>query len=233
MIDPKKIIIALDNQDAESSRKILNDLAGQSVWVKVGMELFYKEGKKIIYEAHDLDFKIFLDLKLHDIPHTVESALKILCEYPIDMINVHAAGGIEMMKAAHDIVKASPRSPYLIAVTQLTSTTEDQMRREQKISVSLIDSVTHYAEMALNSELDGVVCSPHEVHAIKKLCGDHFLTITPGIRPSGIDHQDQKRVTTPSEAIRLGSDFLVIGRPITQNPNPKLALEAILKEEAL
>jgi orotidine-5'-phosphate decarboxylase len=229
MIPSEKVIVALDSSDERKVTKLLHELKGHKVWVKVGMELFYAHGPRFIHEAKNQGFKVFLDLKLHDIPNTVAGGLKSLCQLPVDMINVHAAGGSDMMKRAFETVKNSPASPLLIAVTQLTSTTGQQMNHEQRIPGDLIESVSHYAKLARECGLDGVVSSPHEVQAIKLICGSRFLTITPGIRPEASDNHDQKRVTTPKEALLLGTDFMVIGRPISDSPDPKLALTEILK----
>ncbi len=230
MIPAQKIIVAMDFDEEAKALSLLQSLKGEKVWVKIGMELFYSSGSNIIHEAKNLGFNVFLDLKLHDIPNTVEHALKSLVKLPIDMINVHAAGGSEMMKRAASAVKSSANSPLLIAVTQLTSTTLLQMNTEQRIPGDIVESVSHLASLAKESGCDGVVSSPHEVQAIKLICGSRFLTVTPGIRPEQNDHQDQKRVTTPQEALLLGTDYMVIGRPITQASNPRAALDAILKE---
>lgn len=229
MIPEEKIIIALDSSEIEQTRKLLSCLQGKNVWVKVGMELFYAHGARFIHEAKEQGLKVFLDLKLHDIPHTVCQGLKNLCKLPIDMVNVHAAGGSEMLKRASETVKTSESSPLLIAVTQLTSTTSGQMNAEQRVPGDILESVSHYALLAKKCGCDGVVSSPREVQAIKLICGPRFLTITPGIRPSGAEAQDQKRITTPLEALHLGTDFMVIGRPITLAQDPRRALEEILQ----
>ncbi len=229
MIPAEKIIVALDFSEEQKVLSFFETLKGHNVWVKVGMELFYSMGPKVIHEAKDRGYKVFLDLKLHDIPNTVGQSIKALTQLPVDMINVHAAGGSEMMKRAAESVNASKYSPLLIAVTQLTSTTTEQMNREQRIPGDIVESVSHFAKLAKDSGCHGVVSSPHEVQAIKLICGSRFLTVTPGIRPADSDVQDQKRITTPSEALKLGTDFMVIGRPITQAPDPRSALESILK----
>lgn len=229
MIAAEKIIVALDFSDESKVLNFFDELKGHNVWVKVGMELYYSMGTKVIHEAKERGYKVFLDLKLHDIPNTVGQSIKALTQLPIDMINVHAAGGSEMMKRAAESAKASKYNPLLIAVTQLTSTTSEQMNCEQRIPGDIVESVSHYAKLAKDSGCDGVVSSPHEVQAIKLICGSRFLTVTPGIRPADADVQDQKRVTTPLEALRLGTDYMVIGRPITQASNPRTALESILK----
>lgn len=229
MIAPGKIIVALDTNDNEKLNQLLKDLSGEKIWVKIGMEVFYALGPDVVMKAKDLGFKIFLDLKLHDIPNTVAQALKSLSRLPIDMINVHAAGGKEMMERSHEAIENLSSRPLLIAVTQLTSTTEVQMNNDQRISGSIEASVLHYAQLAKESHFDGVVSSPLEVAAIKNLLGKNFLTVTPGIRPVGNDLYDQKRVTTPMQALQLGTDYMVIGRPITQSSNPKQALRDILQ----
>jgi orotidine-5'-phosphate decarboxylase len=229
MIPSEKIIVALDTQDRIKVQNLFDVLKGEKIWVKVGMELFYALGPDVIYEAKEQGFKVFLDLKLHDIPNTVYQALKSLSKLPIDMINVHAAGGKEMLERSVEAFNGLTKRPLLIAVTQLTSTTQEQMNLEQGIPGQIEDSVLRYAQLAHHSKLDGVVCSPLEVRAIKDFLGKEFLTVTPGIRPLGNDLNDQKRVTTPSEALALGTDFMVIGRPITASEDPKLALAQILK----
>lgn len=229
MIPAEKIIVALDFSDEQKVLGFFDLLKGYNVWVKVGMELFYSTGPKVIHEAKERGYKVFLDLKLHDIPNTVGQSIKALTTLPVDMINVHAAGGGEMMKKAAEAAHSSKYNPLLIAVTQLTSTTTEQMNREQRIPGDVVESVSHYAKLAKESGCHGVVSSPHEVQAIKLICGSRFLTVTPGIRPADADVQDQKRITTPVEALRLGTDYMVIGRPITQAKDPRAALEAVLK----
>ncbi|WPU66277.1 orotidine-5'-phosphate decarboxylase [Peredibacter starrii] len=229
MIPANKIIVALDVSDEKKLHDLMDSLKGHEVWTKIGMEVFYALGPKVIHEAKDRGFKVFLDLKLHDIPNTVGKGIASLCKLPIDMVNVHAAGGSEMMKRAAEAVKASGHSPLLIAVTQLTSTTTEQMNREQKIMGDVKDSVAHFAKLAQDSGCDGVVSSPLEVEAIKAFCGKRFYTVTPGIRPADSAANDQKRITTPMDALRLGTDYMVIGRPITEAANPREALEQILK----
>lgn len=229
MIPANKIIVALDVSDEKKLHDLMDSLKGHEVWTKIGMEVFYALGPKVIHEAKDRGFKVFLDLKLHDIPNTVGKGIASLCKLPIDMVNVHAAGGSEMMKRAAEAVKASSHSPLLIAVTQLTSTTTEQMNLEQKISGDVKDSVANFAKLAKASGCDGVVSSPLEVTLIKELCGKGFLTVTPGIRPADSAANDQKRITTPMDALNLGTDYMVIGRPITEAKNPREALEAILK----
>lgn len=229
MIPAQKIIVALDTQEPNRLTQLFTALQGHEVWVKVGMEVFYALGPKVIEEAKKHGFNVFLDLKLHDIPNTVTQALRALVKLPVDMVNVHAAGGSAMLKGAREAVNTVANPPLLIAVTQLTSTTQEQMNREQNIAGSVLQSVLHYADLSQTCGMDGVVCSPLEIQAIKEACGSSFLTVTPGIRPKGSEVQDQKRVTTPREALSLGTDYMVIGRPITQATDPRRALENILR----
>ncbi len=229
MIPANKVIVALDTSDEVKLNTLFTALHGKDIWVKVGMELFYALGPQIVYKAKEQGFHVFLDLKLHDIPNTVAQGIRSLSQLPIDMVNVHAAGGLEMMTRSLEALKSLPKRPLLIAVTQLTSTTQEQMNREQKISGSIEESVLNFAKLAHSAGLDGVVSSPLEVQAIKNLIGKNFLTVTPGIRPGGSELNDQKRVTTPKEALELGTDFMVIGRPITASSNPREALMNILE----
>jgi orotidine-5'-phosphate decarboxylase len=229
MIPSNKIIVALDTCEESKLQKLFYDLRDENIWVKIGMELFYSLGTKSIYQAKEMGLNVFLDLKLHDIPNTVSQALRSLSKLPIDMVNLHAAGGKEMMMKGMDTLLGMPKRPLLIAVTQLTSTTQEQMNIEQGIPGKIQNSVLQYAKLAHESQLDGVVCSPLEIKMIKESLGIEFLTITPGIRPAGNELNDQKRVTTPIEAMNLGTDFMVIGRPITASDTPKLALANILK----
>lgn len=229
MIPAEKIIVALDTQDPGALKKLFSSLDGHKVWVKVGMELFYSLGPAVIHEAKSKGFKVFLDLKLHDIPNTVGQGIKALTTLPVDMINVHALGGAEMMKRAAEAAHGSQFKPLLIAVTQLTSTSQEQMNLEQGIDGSLLNNVQKLAKLAMSSGCHGVVSSAHEVIGIKEACGHEFKTVTPGIRPKGAEVQDQKRIMTPLEAHEMGTDFMVIGRPITGATDPKLALENILK----
>ncbi len=229
MIPEEKIVVAIDTTDKEQIVRTFSALKGHKVWIKIGMEAYYCFGSKIILDAKKVGFRVFLDLKLHDIPTTVENSLKVLTKLPIDMINIHAAGGSEMMKRAADVVKAMPTRPLLIAVTQLTSTSQEQMNKEQRIEGDLLESVAHYASLAKDAGCDGVVCSPFEVQTIKLICGPRFICVTPGIRPVGVATNDQARVMSPMDAFRKGSDLMVIGRPITQAPSPLLALLNIIK----
>ncbi|HFR3425748.1 TPA: orotidine-5'-phosphate decarboxylase [Streptococcus suis] len=226
----KRPIIALDFASKGEVQSFLEQFpAHEKLYVKVGMELYYAEGPSIISYLKDCGHSIFLDLKLHDIPNTVESAMRVLAKLGVDMTNVHAAGGVEMMKAARRGLGADA---VLIAVTQLTSTSEEQMRSDQNIQTSLQDAVIHYAQKAAQAGLDGVVCSAHEVALIKGATRSDFVCLTPGIRPAGDDLGDQKRVMTPAEAARIGSDYIVVGRPITRSDHPYQAYSAIKEEWA-
>lgn len=221
-------IIALDFASKGEVESFLEQFpAHEKLYVKVGMELYYAEGPSIISYLKYCGHSIFLDLKLHDIPNTVESAMRVLAKLGVDMTNVHAAGGVEMMKAARRGLGADA---VLIAVTQLTSTSEEQMRSDQNIQTSLQDAVVHYAQKTAQAGLDGVVCSAHEVALIKGATSSDFVCLTPGIRPAGGDAADQKRVMTPAEAARIGSDYIVVGRPITRSENPYQAYLAIKEE---
>jgi orotidine-5'-phosphate decarboxylase len=217
-VDPKKPIIALDFSNQEDLFNFLQQFEGQQLNVKVGMELFYAGGKPFLERIQAQGHDIFLDLKLHDIPNTVERAMAILASTGVAMVNVHAAGGKEMMAAALRGLEAGSngKRPLLISVTQLTSTSTDQMNQEQGIPGEVLDSVLRYAELTKAAGLDGVVCSPLEAAAIKAACGPDFLTVTPGIRLDSSVADDQKRIMTPAKASRSGSDYIVVGRPITQ-----------------
>lgn len=221
-------IIALDFPSFEQVKSFLALFpAEEKLYVKIGMELYYAAGPEIVRYVKSLGHSVFLDLKLHDIPHTVQSAMAVLADLGVDMTNVHAAGGLEMMKAAREGLGAGPK---LLAVTQLTSTSEEQMRQDQNIQTSLADSVVHYAQRAAAAGLDGVVCSAHEAAKIKTATSASFVCLTPGIRPKGSAVGDQKRVMTPSDARKIGSDYIVVGRPITQAENPVAAYQAIKAE---
>ncbi|WP_141431249.1 orotidine-5'-phosphate decarboxylase [Bacillus sp. 03113] len=218
------LIIALDFANRNEVFQFLDHFHDEKLFLKVGMELFYQEGPSIIHELKEKDHNIFLDLKLHDIPNTVKSAMKGLARLGVDLVNVHAAGGKIMMEAAleglESGVAAGKSRPYCIAVTQLTSTSEEQMKRDQLIQTSLLDSVLHYAKSAKESGLDGVVCSTHEAGQIRRALGESFLTVTPGIRLKSDDVQDQKRVASPDEAKAAGVSSIVVGRSITRSEDP-------------
>lgn len=223
------VIIALDFENKERTLDFLKKFKNEKLFVKVGMELFYSEGPSIIKEIKDLGHKIFLDLKLHDIPNTVKGGMKSLAKLGVDMVNVHAAGGIKMMQAAYDAFEGVENKPKIIAVTQLTSTSKEAMNNEQGIPGDVIDSVLRYAKCAKEAHLDGVVCSPLEVRAIKDSLGEDFLTVTPGIRPQTVN-DDQVRVTTPNDARKLGTNYIVVGRPITKAEDPYKAYLEIRKD---
>lgn len=222
-----KVIIALDFSSFEEVENFLKKFKEDKLFVKVGMELFYQEGPRIVEYIKSLGHDIFLDLKLHDIPNTVEKAMRGLAKLGVNMTNVHAAGGIEMMQAAK---RGLGNEASLIAVTQLTSTSEEQMHSDQLIPVSLEESVLHYAKCAQEAGLDGVVCSPLEAAIIRDNTSDAFLRVTPGIRPASSAVGDQKRVMTPQRAFENGSSYIVVGRPITQSNDPVAAYQEILKE---
>jgi len=230
-----KPIIALDFASKTEVETFLNRFDPQErLFVKVGMELYYQEGPAIISLIKSKGHDVFLDLKLHDIPNTVENAMRGLAKLGIDMINVHAAGGTKMIQAAlKGLREGTPLGhavPKLIAVTQLTSTSDESMRMEQLISVSLLESVVHYATLAMEAGADGVVCSPLEAQAVAMATKAGFLRVTPGIRPASTDHQDQVRVTTPAMARANGSTHIVVGRPITQAADPLQAYRQIQQE---
>ena len=221
-------VIALDFPSFQATKEFLAIFpAEEKLYVKVGMEIYYAVGPEIVRYLKSLGHSVFLDLKLHDIPNTVKSAMKVLSELGVDMTNVHAAGGVEMMKSAREGLGNQAK---LIAVTQLTSTSEEQMRDFQNIQTSLQESVIHYAKKTAEAGLDGVVCSAQEVKLIKEATSQDFICLTPGIRPSGAALGDQKRVMTPADAYQIGSDFIVVGRPITQAPDPVVAYHAIKEE---
>lgn len=231
----KRPIIALDFPDLGEVKKFLKSFpVEESLFVKVGMELFYSEGPEVVRFLKAQGHDVFLDLKLHDIPNTVASAMKRIAALGVAITNVHAAGGVEMMKAAKEgLVAGTPdgqKVAQLIAVTQLTSTSEAQMQTDQLISVSLAESVAHYAKCAEKAGLDGVVCSAQEVTLIKEATTPSFICLTPGIRPKQAAVGDQKRVMTPGDARKIDSDYIVVGRPITQAENPYQAYQAIKEE---
>lgn len=234
MRNEKRPIIALDFPGQEEAVEFLRNFPGDQLFVKVGMELYYQTGADFIRELKDAGHSVFLDLKLHDIPTTVYRAMKVLARLDIDMVNVHAAGGKNMMEAALQGLEegcgAGQKRPAIIAVTQLTSTSEEQLKSEQLIDCSLNESVLHYALLAQKANLDGVVCSAHEAGMIANGAGGQFLRVTPGIRPAGNPTDDQKRIVTPGEAKGLGASMIVVGRPITRANQPNLAYRNILEE---
>ncbi len=229
----KSLIIALDFSTVEEVQQFLDGFPNEQLFVKVGMELFYQAGPAIINKIKSRGHKIFLDLKLHDIPNTVKQAMKGLAKLDVDLVNVHAAGGKKMMEEAlAGLIEGTPEGkqrPLIIAVTQLTSTTEEAMQQEQRIAVSLEESVASYATLAKAAGMDGVVCSTHEVEKIHALLGDGFLTVTPGIRMASDDVHDQKRVATPEKARLLGTNAIVVGRSITKAESPLEAYKAVNK----
>ncbi|AYC29186.1 orotidine-5'-phosphate decarboxylase [Paenisporosarcina cavernae] len=226
----RPIIVALDFATKEEAVQFLHSFS-EPLFVKVGMELYYQEGPSVVRKLKALGHAVFLDLKLHDIPNTVYSAMKGLAKLGVDMVNVHAAGGIEMMQAAkrglEDGLAEGSELPKLIAVTQLTSSSEELVRSEQKSELSLRDSVLHYAKLAQTAGLDGVVCSSLEADMLRENIGDDFLLVTPGIRLTEGNHHDQKRVATPNLAKQLGSSYIVVGRTITQDKNPVAAYRSV------
>lgn len=227
----KDVIVALDFATAEETLKFLDNFKEKKPYVKIGMELFYGEGPQIVREIKARGHKIFLDLKLHDIPNTVKKAMAVLSKLDIDMVNLHAAGTIDMMKAALEgLTRPDGTRPLLIAVTQLTSTTEAVMKEELLIDMPLEKVVMDYAYNARKAGLDGVVCSPLEARAVHEKCGNEFLTVTPGVRFAGGDTQDQRRVMTPEAAAKEGSDYIVVGRPITQAEDPQAAYDRCVKD---
>lgn len=227
----KDVIVACDFSSAEQVFRFLDRFTDKKPFVKIGMELFYAEGPQIVREIKARGHKIFLDLKLHDIPNTVKKAMAVLSGLDVDMCNVHAAGTSAMMKAALEgLTRPDGSRPLLIAVTQLTSTDEESMKEELLIDRPLDETVMHYAKNAMESGLDGVVCSPLESGKVHQVCGADFVTVTPGVRFADGDVGDQKRVTTPARAKELGSDYIVVGRPITAAADPVAAYNRCVEE---
>lgn len=231
-----KIMVALDYPNADAARELLQQLQGIPCYMKVGMQLFYAAGPAFVRELKDKGYKVFLDVKMHDIPNTVKGGANSITKLGVDMFNVHAGGGAAMMAAAAEGVEsalaenAELKRPVVIAVTQLTSTNETVMNEEIGIPGKVADTVVRYAKLTKLAGLEGVVASPQEVTAIKAACGDEFQTITPGIRPAGSAKGDQSRVMTPAQAFEQGTDYIVVGRPITAAPNPRDAILSIMKE---
>lgn len=227
----KDVIIACDFADKETALSFLDKFEGRKPFVKIGMELFYAEGPQIVREIKARGHKIFLDLKLHDIPNTVKKSMAVLSRLDVDMCNLHAAGTSRMMEAALEgLTRPDGTRPLLIAVTQLTSTDQEAMERDLLIKEPIDKVVMHYAETAKNAGLDGVVCSPLEARKVHEVCGERFLTVTPGVRFADGDIGDQKRIMTPEQANKIGSDYIVVGRPITAAPDPVAAYERCIKE---
>lgn len=220
----KDVIIACDFASAKDTFEFLDKFTEEKPFVKIGMELFYAEGPEIVREIKRRGHKIFLDLKLHDIPNTVKKSMAVLSKLDVDMTNLHAAGTIDMMKAALEgLTREDGTRPILIAVTQLTSTSEARMQNELLINASINDTIVKYAQNAKEAGLDGVVCSPLEAGMVKDACSKDFITVTPGVRFADGEVGDQVRVTTPEKAKEIGSDYIVVGRPITQADDPVAA----------
>ena len=228
----KDVIIACDFASRQQTLDFLDRFeGGRKPFVKIGMELFYAEGPDIVREIKRRGHPIFLDLKLHDIPNTVRKAMKVLSGLDVDMCTVHAAGTVEMMRAAVEgLTRADGTRPLLIAVTQLTSTSEERMQQELLIGASINDTIVKYAQNAREAGLDGVVCSPLEAAMVKDACGPDFVTVTPGIRFADAAADDQVRITTPARAREIGSDYIVVGRPVTAAPDPVAAYQRCLQE---
>ena len=227
----KDVIVACDFDSKEKTLAFLDQFQGEKPFVKIGMELYYAEGPAIVKEIKARGHKIFLDLKLHDIPTTVKKAMAVLSGLDVDICNLHAAGTSRMMEAALEgLTRPDGTRPLLIAVTQLTSTDEEIMKRDLLIDQPLDKVVMHYAKNAADAGLDGVVCSPLEAGKVHEVCGRQFLTVTPGVRFAGGDVGDQKRVTTPEKAKELGSDYIVVGRPITAAEDPVAAWKRCVAE---
>ena len=227
----KDVIIALDFDSKKKTLAFLDQFTQEKPFVKIGMELYYAEGPAIVREIKERGHKIFLDLKLHDIPNTVKKAMSVLRELDVDMTNLHAAGTKAMMEAALEgLTRPDGTRPMLIAVTQLTSTSQERMENDLLIKEPLDQVVMHYAKCAAEAGLAGVVCSPLEAGKVHDLCGENFVTVTPGVRFADGDIGDQVRVTTPAKAKEIGSDYIVVGRPITQAADPVAAYRRCMAE---
>ena len=227
----KDVIVACDFSSAEQTFRFLDKFTGRKPFVKIGMELFYAEGPEIVKQIKARGHKLFLDLKLHDIPNTVKKAMSVLSNLDVDITNLHAAGTTAMMEGALEgLTRTDGTRPLLIAVTQLTSTDQEAMERDLLIREPIDKVVMHYAETAKNAGLDGIVCSPLEAGKVHDICGTSFLTITPGVRFADGDVGDQKRVMTPAQAKEIGSDYIVVGRPITAAEDPVAAYERCIAE---
>jgi orotidine-5'-phosphate decarboxylase len=227
----KDVIIACDFSSAQATFDFLDKFTEEKPFVKIGMELYYAEGPSIVKEIKKRGHKIFLDLKLHDIPNTVKKSMAVLSKLDVDMTNLHAAGTIDMMKAAVEgLTREDGTRPLLIAVTQLTSTSEERMQNELLINASINDTIVKYANNAKEAGLDGVVCSPLEAGMVKDSCGKEFMTVTPGVRFADGEVGDQVRVTTPTKAKEIGSDYIVVGRPITSASDPVSAYRRCVEE---
>jgi len=227
----KDVIVACDFASAEQTLAFLSRFEGRKPFVKIGMELYYAAGPDIVRAVKERGHRIFLDLKLHDIPNTVKKAMSVLSRLNVDMVNVHAAGARAMMEAAREgLTRPDGTRPLLIAVTQLTSIGEVQLRDELLVDRPMEEVVASYAANAKAAGLDGVVCSPLEAGRIHAVCGADFLTVTPGVRFAGAQKDDQTRITTPAGARELGSDYIVVGRPITQAADPVAAYGRCVEE---
>ena len=227
----KDVIVACDFASAEQTFSFLDKFTGKKPFVKIGMELYYAEGPEIVRQIKARGHKIFLDLKLHDIPNTVKKAMAVLRNLDVDITNLHAAGTTAMMQGALEgLTREDGTRPLLIAVTQLTSTDQESMERDILIKKPIDQVVMHYAKTAKNAGLDGIVCSPLEAGKVHDTCGKEFLTITPGVRFADGDIGDQKRVMTPAQAKEIGSDYIVVGRPITAAADPVAAYERCVSE---
>jgi len=227
----RDVIVACDFSSKADVMSFLDKFTGRKPFVKIGMELFYAEGPQIVKEIKERGHKIFLDLKLCDIPNTVKKSMKVLSELDVDMTNLHAFGTKAMMEAAVEgLTRPDGTRPILIAVTQLTSTSEERMKADQLINEPLDKVVMHYAKCASECGLDGVVCSPLEAGKVKEICGKDFVTVTPGVRFADGDVGDQVRITTPEKAKEIGSDYIVVGRPVTQAEDPVAAYERCVRE---
>jgi orotidine-5'-phosphate decarboxylase len=227
----KDVIIACDFDSAEKTFAFLDQFKDEKPFVKIGMELYYAEGPSIVKEIKKRGHKIFLDLKLHDIPNTVKKSMAVLSRLDVDMTNLHAAGTIRMMQAAIEgLTREDGTRPMLIAVTQLTSTDQESMEKDLLIKEDIAEVVMHYAHNAKVAGLDGVVCSPLEAGKVHERCGEGFVTVTPGVRFADGDIGDQKRVMTPAAAKEIGSDYIVVGRPITAAPDPVAAYRRCVAE---
>lgn len=227
----KDVIVACDFSSAKETFEFLDKFEGKKPFVKIGMELFYAEGPEIVRQIKARGHKIFLDLKLHDIPNTVKKAMRVLSKLDVDMCNLHAAGAAPMMRAALEgLTRDDGSRPILIAVTQLTSTDQQTMERDLLIKEPIDRVVMHYAKTAADAGLDGVVCSPLEAQKVHDACGKGFLTVTPGVRFADGNMGDQKRVMTPAQAKEIGSDYIVVGRPITAADDPVAAYEKCIND---
>ena len=227
----KDVIIACDFDGKEEVLNFLDKFTGRKPFVKIGMELYYSAGPDIVKEIKARGHKIFLDLKLHDIPNTVKKSMAVLSKLDVDMCNLHAAGTVAMMEVAIEgLTRPDGTRPLLIAVTQLTSTSEERMREDLLIAKPIDEVIMHYASRAKVAGLDGVVCSPLEAAKVKSVCGDEFLTVTPGVRFADGEVGDQVRIATPARAKEIGSDYIVVGRPITQAEDPVAAYERCVAE---